>query len=160
MIHSSSLTYLIAATLLTVGCDTASDEQNRANRAQAEANKTIATTATAADEKMKIAQAEADKKIAQAQANFQTMREEYRHATTVALVDVDKNIDVLDKKWKTQGGKAKADMGERMTRIRADREAFMAGYRSLETESATTWDQTKVRLDKAMGDLKDLVAKG
>ena len=160
MTHSNSFAPLILATVLALGCDSASDEQNRANRAQAEANKTITTTAAVADEKMKTAQAEADKKIAQAQANFQTMREDFRHATTVTLVDVDKSIEVLEKKWKTQSGKAKADMGDRMTRIRADREAFTTSYRGLETESASTWDMTKVRLDKALADLKELVAKG
>ena len=159
MNHSSSAAPFIFAALFALGCDSASDEQNRANRAQVEANKTIVATASVADEKIKNAQAEADKKIAQAQANFQTMREDYRHNTTLALVDIDKTIETLEKKWKTQSGKAKAEMGERVTRIHADREAFTTSYRGLETESASTWDQTKMRLDKALTDLKDLVNK-
>ncbi len=159
MTHLSSLVPIVLATVLALGCDSASDEQTRASRAQAEANKTTVATAAVAEEKIKTAKAEADKKIAQAQANFQTMREDFRHNTTVALVEVDKSIELLEKKWKTQTGKAKTETADRLKQIRTDREALTTSYRALEAESAATWDQSKMRLEKAMQELKERMSK-
>lgn len=158
MIRSTSIaTVLFASVIFASGCESASDEQNRANKAQIEANEKITAAAREADDKIKSAQLEADKKIAEANASFLKMREDYRHDTTVALVELDKKIELLEAKSKKATGKAKAELDARLTRIRADRESFMNDYKTLENDTAVTWDKTKARLEKSWTDLKNYV---
>lgn len=159
MMRTSIFATAILSLVLSVGCDKAADEQQKANAAQTEANEKIISARNEADKKVVGAQVEADKKIAEAQAGFLKMREDYRHKTTVALTDLDKNIEVLEGKAKTATGKAKADLDANLKQIRTNRDAFVADYKSIEGSSATTWDSTKVRLDKEWTDLKALVDK-
>jgi hypothetical protein len=140
--------------LLTSACDRAADEQKKANQAQAKANEKIAEVAREADQKIKNAQAEADKKIAEAQASFMKLREDYRHTTTEAMVDLDKKVADLEAKAMKSRAKAKTDLELKVKQLKAGREAFLAEYKTLETASAGTWDETKARLDKQWNDLK------
>ena len=140
--------------LLSSACNKAADEQKKANDAQAKANDKIAEVAREADQKIKNAQAEADKKIAEAQASFMKLREDYRHTTTEGLVDFDKKVADLEAKAKKSRAKAKTDLELKVKQAKAGREAFLNEYKSLETASAATWDETKARLDKQWNDLK------
>jgi regulator of protease activity HflC (stomatin/prohibitin superfamily) len=159
MFRSSIATTAVVSLLFTAACDKASDDQQKANAAQTEANGKIAAATTEATQKVSAAQAEADKKIAQAQANFMQLREDYRHSTTTSLVDLDKKVADLDTKANTATGKGKTDLDTNLKQIHAARDSFGADYRTLETSSATTWDATKARLDKEWTDLKALVDK-
>ena len=140
--------------LLSSSCNKAADEQKKANEAQAKANEKIAEVAREADQKIKNAQAEADKKIAEAQASFMKLREDYRHATTEGLVDFDKKVADMEAKAKKSRAKAKTDLDLKVKQLKAGRESFLTDYKSLETASAATWDETKARLDKQWNDLK------
>jgi primosomal protein N' len=60
--------------MFSVACNKASDDQQKANAAQSEANN-----------KIENAQSEANQKIGEAQASFAKRREDYRHQTTLNL---------------------------------------------------------------------------
>lgn len=140
-----------------VGCNKAVDEKQKADQAQIDANQKIAEANNEANEKINNAQAEADRKTADAQASFLKMREDYRHEVTQNLVDLDNKIAKLEAKTRTATGKDKADLETWLTQIRAGRESFVNDYKGIELASATTWDSTKVRLDKSWVELKKLV---
>ena len=142
-----------------VGCDKAADDQNKANAAQAEADKKIADAKKEAADKSNNAQAEADKKIAAAEGDFGKRREDYRHKLQTDLIDLDKKIDNLEAKSKTATGKAKTDLDANLTTIRARRTTFAADMKALDTSTAVTWDDTKTRVEKEWTDLKALVDK-
>lgn len=161
MIRASILASAAMALTLTlgVGCDKAADEQHKANAAQAEADKKIAEANKEATTKTTGAQVEADKKIAAAESDFSKRREDYRHKIQSDLVDLDKKIDLLDAKAKTTTGKAKVDLDSRLTQIRTRRAAFGTSFSSVSTATAPQWDDMKVRMDKEWTDLKALVDK-
>jgi hypothetical protein len=148
---------ITAALLFAAGCNRASDERERAVDAQTEANKEVAEARNDADRRIRSAQAEADEEVAKANANFQKIREEYRHDTTQKLVELDKEIQELEAKALKSNGKERADLETRLKDIRVRREAFVNDYKSIETASADTWDATKARLDKQWTELKDMV---
>jgi hypothetical protein len=148
MSRSIILTSAVLALLLTAACDKASDDQRKATAAQSEAN-----------DKIVAAQAEADKQIAAAQASFMTRREDYRHKTTLNLVDLDRKVDVLSAKSKTSTGKTQTDLDESLKQIRQGRADFTTDYLSLESATAVTWDATQSRLDKEWATLSALVDK-
>jgi len=112
-----------------------------------------------ATEKINAAQAEADKKVADAQANFLKLREDYRHDVNGDLTSIDKDIADLEAKAKTATGKTKANIDGALPNIRALRESVATEYRSLELASAVTWDDAKGRVNKAIDDLKKAIDK-
>lgn len=155
-------TALIAGGLslvLSVACNTARDQQEKADEAQAEANREIAEATEQAGEKINEAQAEADKKTAEAQAEFTKIRENYRHDVNTKLADLDKKIAELEAKGKTESPAKQAAIDAKLAEIRARREAFVVEYRSIETASALTWDNVKKNLDKSWNDLENLVER-
>ena len=87
------------------------------------------------------------------------LREDYRHTTTVNLVDLDHKVELLATKAKAATGKTQADLDLSLKQIRSSRAEFGADYRSLESASASTWDATRTRLDKEWTELKALVDK-
>lgn len=160
MIRSSIFAgVLLSLVVISTGCDKAADEQAKANEAQSEANGKIAAVSAEADAKVKAAQADADKKIAEAQAGFMKLREDYRHATTTSLVDLDKKVADLDAKATKATGKAKTELEDALKVIRAARDRFRTDFNALETASASTWDRAKANLDKESADLKALIDK-
>lgn len=161
MIRASIFASAVVALTLTcvVGCDKAADDQNKANTAQAEADKKIAEAKKEAADKSNNAQAEADKKIAAAEGDFGKRREDYRHKLQTDLIDLDKKIDMLDAKSKTATGKAKTDLDANLAQIRTRRTAFAQNMKVLDTSTAITWDDAKTRVDKEWTDLKTLVDK-
>lgn len=142
-----------------VGCDKAADDQNKANAAQAEADKKIADTKKEAADKSNNAQAEADKKIASAEGDFGKRREDYRHKVQTDLIDLDKKIDLLEAKSKTATGKSKVDLDANLVAIHTHRVAFTQDMKGVDTSTAITWDDMKGRVDKEWTDLKTLVDK-
>ena len=161
MIRSSVVVCALGSCLFALanGCNNAAHEQEKAVAAQTKANEAIVEANQEANQKANQAQADADRKIADAQASFLKMREDYRHDTTTKLVDLDHKISDLEAKSKTSTGKAKAELEAQLTQIRARREAFSNDWKSIETASAATWDATKNRLDKEWNDLKSMVER-
>lgn len=150
----------VALTLtLVAGCDKASDEQQKANAAQAEADKKIAEANKENAVKTTSAQVEADKKIAAAEADFGKRREDYRHTVQGNLIDLDKKIELLEAKSKTATGKAKTDLDANLAAIRTRRQAFTANMTQVDTATAIQWDNTKAKVDKDWTDLKAMVDK-
>jgi hypothetical protein len=158
MFRSSILT-VFSLGFLTLGCDKAADDQAKANQAQSEANNKIATASAEANAKVKAAQADADEKIAAARAGFEKLREDYRHTTRNTLVDLDKQIAVLDAKAMKAKGKAKTGLEDALTMIRTARDRFNANFNALDAASASTWDRDKANLDRESADLKALIDK-
>jgi hypothetical protein len=157
MIRSSILISAALSMVLSVGCNTAADDQAKADKAQATAADKLTSASVEANQKMANAQAEADKKIAEAQASFMKLREDYRHDVSTDLVDIDQKIAKLTAKEQTMSGQGKADFDTRLMQIRGARDTFATDYQTLEATSARTWDDTKARLDKEMSALKSLV---
>lgn len=153
---SSALALTLA---LAAGCDKGADEQQKANAAQAEADKKIAEANKEAQTKTTSAQVEADKKIAAAESDFGKRREDYRHKVQTDLVDLDKKIELLEAKSKTATGKAKTDLDLNLASIRKTRAAFAGDLTSVESATAVQWDATKARTDKDWTDLKAMVDK-
>ncbi|MDP2309593.1 MAG: hypothetical protein Q8P18_26470 [Pseudomonadota bacterium] len=154
LIRSSLLAASLLSLMLTTACgDEASDMQRSANKAQSEANVKIEDANAKADQEIRTAQAEADKTIAGERADFKTLREDYRHAMTIKLVEFDKKVADLDAKAKTANGNEKADLDAKLLAIRTHRDAFARDYETLENESAATWDATKERLDREWAEL-------
>jgi hypothetical protein len=150
----------IALTLtLAAGCNKAADDQQKANAAQAEADKKIAEANKEATTKTTSAQVEADKKIAAAEGDFGKRREDYRHKLQSDVIDLDKKIDVLEAKSKTATGKTKSDLDLNLAQIRSRRAAFNADMTSVDKATAPEWDNMKTRVDKDWSDLKALVDK-
>ena len=150
----------LALTLtLVAGCDKGSDEQQKANSAQAEADKKIAEANKKASTETTSAQLEADKKIAAAEGEFGKRREDYRHKIQTDLIDLDKKIADLDVKAKKATGKAKMDLDARLTSIRASRQSFATDMTTIDTATAVQWDGVKAKADKDWSDLKALVDK-
>ena len=118
--RSKLLLGTITALTFAVACDTARDQQEKVNKAQAEANEKIAAANQQADQKINEAQAEADKKTADAQATFAKLREDYRHDVNTKLADLDKKIADLEAKAKTE--KAQRTGGARCEAPRHSRE--------------------------------------
>jgi len=162
MIRSSILSSAAAMALtltLLAGCDKGSDEQQKANAAQAEADKKIAEANKKASTETTGAQVEADKKIAAAEGDFGKRREDYRHKIQGDLTDLNKKIDGLEAKSKTATGKAKIDLDAKLATIRASRASFNNDMKTIDTATALEWDGVKARTDKDWSDLKALVDK-
>jgi len=140
-----------------IGCNTAANEQAKAEQAQREANEKTAEANREANDKIIRAQAEADRKAADAQARFFKMREDYRHDIATKLVSLDQKISDAEAKSRTAAGKAKTDLDARIKQIHAEREVFGNDFKGLTAETASTWDKATERLNKEWDHLKDLV---
>ncbi|HEX5101464.1 MAG TPA: hypothetical protein VFV94_18255 [Polyangiaceae bacterium] len=143
-----------------LGCEnSAREQQQKVDQAQAEADQKVAEAQREANEKSAQARADADKKMAEAQETFTKTREDYRHDVTTKLAELDKKIADLDAKAKTLKPPKRAEMDAKLDDIHKTRDAFVADYRQIETASATTWDGLKKRLDKSWTDLEAKVDK-
>lgn len=145
--------------LSTTGCESASDLEKDADKAQNEADEKIANMKAETNHDAAKTQAEADKKIAESEAAFSKMREEYRHDTALLLVDLDKKIANLEAKALKSNRQAKADLNASLKLIGASRTLFLDDYKTLDHETGATWDNTKARLDREWKDLSTLVDK-
>jgi len=155
----SSIPPTVLFMTLALACNNASDEQKKMNSARAEADDKIGAAVKQADQNIKNAEQDESKKVAEAQAGFMKMREDYRHVTTMNLVDLDHKVDDLEAKAKVSNGKARSELDANLKQIHTDRGTFETDYRSLETATPLTWDDAKARLDKEWTHLKTLVDK-
>jgi hypothetical protein len=159
MTPSTILTTAILSAILVAGCDKAIDDQTKANSAQTAANEKISAASQEAYQKTHAAQAEADKRIAEANAHFMKLREDYRHQTANNLEDLDHRVAALDVASRNPASKNQAALGANLRQIHAKRDEFTSDYVAIETASAETWDDMKLRLDKELTELKALVDK-
>jgi regulator of protease activity HflC (stomatin/prohibitin superfamily) len=152
MSRHTLLCLALAAAPLAVACDKSGTDaqaevnaaQNKANAQIAQANEQVTTTGA-------LAQAEADKKIIAAQADFAKTREDYRHTVQSNLDDLSKRLADLDVKAKAS---TSPDLRATVTALRAQENAFIVDYQSLASTSPEAWDATKARLDKEWSALK------
>ncbi len=159
MIRSSKLAVLALALMVYTGCDNAADAQKNANEAQNDANIKIQGAKDEAAAKARTAQADADRKVADAQANFLKLREDYRHDMTINLVELDKRVALLDVKVKGATGMTKTNLDESLRAIHPARSTFGTKFSGLEDATAVTWDAAKKTLEKEWIDLKAMVDK-
>ncbi len=151
-IPSAALTITLA-----IACNDASDDQRKISGAQAEANDRIGMADREANQKIQNAQQDEDKKIADARADFLKLREDYRHTTTVNLVELDHHVDDLGAKAKVSIGKAKKNLDATLMQIRIDRGVFENDYKALESTTPALWDGTRAHLDTEWTHLMALV---
>jgi hypothetical protein len=135
-------------TLLTAplfGCDKPGEkEQNAEGRAnmQAQQAQEQATSQAAA------AQAQADQKIAAARIDFAKARDDYRWSRQSSLADLNEKLSNLDAKEKTATGQTKANLDQKLPAVRAQRDAFVADLKNLDSATPATWDAAKDGLDR------------
>jgi hypothetical protein len=144
---------------VAVACNSASNEQKTMSSTRADADDKSGAAVKEANQKIRNAQQEAGKKVAAAHAGFMKLREEYRHTTTMNLIDLYHKVDDLEAKAKHSSGKARAELDANLKQIRTNRGAFETDYKSLDTATASTWDDAKAHLDKEWTLLKTLVDK-
>jgi hypothetical protein len=138
-----------ATAISAVACDkSASDAQERADKAQAKANTEITSAEVKAAEKANNAQAQANKEIAQAQADFSKTVEDYRHEMQANLNSIDQKLSDFDAKAMTATDAKRVDLVARSRAIHAQRDALATDFKSIDYTETTTWDTTKARLDK------------
>jgi hypothetical protein len=159
MTRSSVLTTAILSAILVAGCDKAIDDQTKANSAQTAANEKISAASQEAYQKAHAAQAEADKRIAEANAHFMKLREDYRHQMANTLEDLDHRVEALDVASRNPSTKNQAALEANLKQIHVKRAEFTSDYVAIETASAETWDDMKIRLDKELTELRVLVDK-
>lgn len=150
------LSTLIALAALA-GCDEASDLEKKADQAQANADEKIADLRSASSQDIREVQAAADAKIAATQSEFNAMREDYRHETTLKLVVLDKRVADLDARVVKLSGVPRAELQAKLNLIKASRGVFLDDYKQLENVTGASWDATKTRLDREWADLNKLV---
>lgn len=125
--------------------------------AQAEANDKIVAAVAEADQKSRVAQNEVDAKVVAAKEAFLKVREEYRHDLETKLIELNRSVAELELKAGKAVGQTHVEMHARLKKIRAQRDIVAKSCKALETESATTWDETKARVDREWAELKALL---
>ena len=144
-----ALVALLSAPLLA--CDRPGDkEQNAEGRANLQAQEARDDAAR----KAAAAQAEADQKIALARIELEKTRDDYRASRQGDVANLNKKLADLEAKDKTATGQTRADLDVKLPFVRAQRDAFVADMKSLDSATAATWDDTKDRLDKEWDGLK------
>jgi hypothetical protein len=104
-------------------------------------------------------QVEADKKSAQAQADFAKTRDDYRHDLQMRLDDADKKIMMLEAKEKAARGKALADIKNALSDIRARRDSVSNDRAMLDSATAHDWHDVKARIDQELDGLDKAVSR-
>ena len=149
------ISVLLASAPLTLACEkSGADTQSEVSQAQQNANRQIGQANAQATQ----AQAQADQAIASAQLDFMQLRENYRHKMQGNLDALDKSIADLNAEAMTVPAK-KSALQSTLPGIRAQRDAFVRDFRTLDDTNMTTFDGTKARLDKEWSDLKTAVDK-
>jgi len=157
MTRYSHVASIALASLLPIACNNASDDQAKASNAQREANGEIKSIDRRAARDDLAAQAEADKTIASANADFAKLRNDYGTKTTRSLGDLDRKVDVLETKSTAGKTKAQLEVDERLTRIREKRAQFDADLKTSRSAPEQSWDSQKSHLDQELAELPALV---
>jgi hypothetical protein len=148
-------TFALAAAFMTLAaCDQPGvTEQQKVQKAA----QTNADQQDRAARESASAQADMNQKVASAQADFEHVREDYRHSKQTDLDDLDAKIAKLEATDSAATGKAKADLDARLPQVRAQRAAFGADFRALQSATAVSWDDAKARVEKEWDALKSAV---
>lgn len=152
-----AFTLTTVALLFSLGCESAADQQRRADEAQADANEKAARAQVEAARTARDAQAKADRTFADAQEDFSKMREDFRHDIEVKLVEVDKEIAELRTQATTEQGKAKEKLNANLPIIDERRARLTEAFQHLEQANASTWDNAKGEVEKRWDELKHSV---
>jgi hypothetical protein len=145
-------TFALAAALLTsVACDKPGVAEQQKEQKAVQDN---AEQQDRAGRESASAQADMNQKVLAAQGDFEHTRENYRHEKQTDLDDIDAKIAKLESKATTSTGKAKDKLDSTLPAIRAQRASFASDFRALQSTTASTWDDTKARLDKEYDSLK------
>jgi hypothetical protein len=155
MIRYAGTFALTAALLTSVACDKPGVEEQQKEQKAAQDN---ADQQNRAARESASAQADMSQKVASAQADFDKTRENYRHDRQSDIDDIDAKIAKLEANERTATGKTKADLDAKLPSIRAQRASFGADFRSIQTSTAATWDDSKARLDKEWDSLTSAVS--
>jgi BMFP domain-containing protein YqiC len=155
MSRSILLCTALAAVALACNNKAAANAQMEANKAQEKANSAIASANGEANAKALAAQAEANNKIdAVLQSDFAKMREDYRRQMRADLDSLNKSITDLEAKQMTATGKTKTELDGVLPLLKTRRDGFTNDLPTIDGANGTTWDATRVRLDKEWADLK------
>jgi hypothetical protein len=154
--HIPPLTLTALLALSSIACEKPGATERQKEQ---QANEQAAQARNEANEQMQTAQGKADKEIAAARADFEKAREDYRHAQTLNLSDIDRKIAALDAKDKTATGKTKAELDAKLPAIRAQREAFVRELQDVDRATSSTWDDVKANVDRKWDSLNDAVNK-
>jgi hypothetical protein len=116
-----------------------------------------AEQANGASEQNANSQAQANRDIVNARADFAKAREDYLHQKRIDLITLDEKIFDLETRAQTATGKTRANLTARLPDIRAERGEFVNHMQTLDTETAAAWDTAKADLDKEWDRLKNAV---
>ena len=141
----SSIPPILLSITLSIACNEADDK--------------IGAAMKEADQKVKNAEQDEGTKVAEAQAGFMRMREDYRHTTRMNLAELYHKVDDLEARARASTGNARTELDASLKQIHTERGTFETHYMSLETATPSTWDEAKARLDKEWTHLKTLVDK-
>jgi hypothetical protein len=103
------------------------------------------------------AQAQANREIVNARADFAKAREDYLHQKRIDLITLDEKIFDLETRAQTATGKTRANLTARVPDIRAERNDFANHMRTFSTETGAAWDTAEADLDKEWDRLKNAV---
>lgn len=155
MIRYAGTFAVVAALMTNAACDKPGVEEQQKEQKAAQDN---ADQQNRAARESASAQADMNQKVTAAQADFQQAREDYRHSRQTDLDELDSKIAKLEATDVTATGKAKADLDAKLPSIRAQRASFGSNLRSLQMSTASTWDDSKARIDKEWEALKAAVS--
>jgi len=134
---------------MSFGCETAKDNQKDAIQAQQQANEKIAEVRSEARDQVVNAQAKAAVGVAEAQANYEKLREDFRHDINTKLVALDEKISKAEAKASKEAGEARANLTAKLAALRTRRAEFAANFEALKDTNVNTWDSAKLsELDK------------
>ena len=141
-------TLLLAS--LFAGCEGAAERQHERTNAETLANEKIGA---ATDEAARAAVADGGGLLAL--AGFLRLREDYRHHTAEAMVELDRRIGLLQAS--VGGSHSRSELPAALERVHTQRRRFDDDYLALESASASTWDASRAALDQEWSDLVSLV---
>jgi hypothetical protein len=154
MIRFTALSLIGLFTIASSACEKpGAAEKQREEQANAE----LQQAKDEAKQREQGAQAAANKDIGAARADFQKVREDYRHARAADLIDEDKKIAALEAKETTAKERAKTQLEADLSAIRIKREVVVRDMNALENVTAATWDEQTAKMSRDWDALKSAV---
>lgn len=160
MLNQSVRTWATAISVSALLVGTACDKPGvEAAQKESKAEQDNAAARDRAAHEVASAQVDTDKRVASAEEDLRRAREDFRHDRIQRLNDLDDKIAKMDADARTATGKAKAKLDANLPAIHAQRAAFASDLNSIDATTASTWDDTKARLDREWDGLKGAVDK-
>ena len=94
------------------------------------------------------------KAVQTTEAYAQQQKEEYQKKAEAELNELDRRIDELKAKTEKASAKAKAAMDQQTAELRKQQEVARQKLEELKGASASTWEETRKKLDAAIEELK------